>query len=97
MKKNKLFLALIGGEHFESKWSNAGLLITRLGVGLMMGFAHGLGKLPPSEGFIKAVGALGFPLPTFFTFAAGLSEFLGAVFVAIGLSSVWSETKFMPL
>jgi len=54
-------------------------------MGLMLAFGHGWGKLPPSERFIEGVGALGFPLPVIFAWAASLSEFGGALLVAVGL------------
>lgn len=62
-----------------------GLLALRLFTGLSMAFAHGLGKLPPAEGFVAAVGGLGFPMPELFAWGAGLAEFLGGVLIALGL------------
>jgi putative oxidoreductase len=50
-----------------------------------MAFGHGLGKLPPSEAFMGGVAELGFPLPHLFAWAAGLSEFVGGLFLAAGL------------
>jgi putative oxidoreductase len=44
-----------------------------------------VGKLPPSEGFISGTANLGFPLPTVFAWAAAMSEFLGGIFLALGL------------
>lgn len=68
-----------------SRWTDVGLLILRLGFGLSLAFAHGLGKLPPSEGFVGVTGELGFPAPLLFAWAAGLSEFVGGLFLAVGL------------
>ncbi|MEM9998442.1 MAG: DoxX family protein [Bacteroidota bacterium] len=62
-----------------------GLLVLRLFAGLAMAFAHGLGKVPPSEGFIEATAGLGFPAPTLFAWMAGLAELVGGVLVALGL------------
>lgn len=62
-----------------------GLLIFRLFVGLSMAFAHGLGKLPPAEGFIARVGQMGFPFPSVFAWSASLAEFLGGLLIAVGL------------
>lgn len=62
-----------------------GLLALRLFAGLAMAFAHGLGKVPPSEGFIGAVEGLGFPLPILFAWGAGLAELVGGLFIALGL------------
>jgi putative oxidoreductase len=78
---------LFSGETITSNLANGVLFIARLGLGLMMAFAHGLGKLPPSDGFIAAVSALGFPLPVIFAWAAGLSEFIGSLAVSIGLAT----------
>lgn len=62
-----------------------GFLVLRLFAGLVMAFAHGLGKIPPAPGFIGAVSGLGFPMPELFAWAAGLSEFLGGILIALGL------------
>ena len=61
------------------------LALFRVFAGLSMAFAHGIKKVPPSEGFIEHTGDLGFPLPEFFAYAAGLSEFGGALLLAFGL------------
>ena len=61
------------------------LALFRVFAGLSMAFAHGIKKVPPSEGFIEHTGDLGFPLPEFFAYAAGLSEFVGALLLALGL------------
>ena len=50
-----------------------------------MAFAHGLGKIPPSEGFARSVSEMGFPSPEFFAWAASLSEFGGGILLALGL------------
>lgn len=64
---------------------NLGILGVRLSSGLFMAFAHGINKVPPSDGFIGAVGNMGFPLPALFAWSAGLSEFLGGILIALGL------------
>lgn len=61
------------------------LALFRIYVGLSLALAHGMGKVPPSEGFIGHTADLGFPFPTFFAWAAGLSEFLGGILLALGL------------
>ncbi len=76
---------LFGGESGDSLTSNIALTLLRVFAGLAMAFAHGLGKVPPSEKFAAAVGNIGFPLPNLFAWAAGLSEFLGGIFIALGL------------
>lgn len=78
-------LLLFGGQDHLSPAAEVGLLIPRLAFGLGLALAHGFGKLPPSEGFIGGVEGMGFPLPTVFAWAAGLSEFAGALLVAVGL------------
>ncbi|MBY0553311.1 DoxX family protein [bacterium] len=64
---------------------NLGSLILRLFVGLSMAFAHGLGKLPPSEQLVSGVESMGFPMPLVFAWAAALSEFLGGLLIVVGL------------
>ncbi len=72
---------------FGSKETRAdlGLLIFRVGFGFALAFAHGLGKMPPSERFISGTAAMGFPLPVFFAWAAALSEFVGSLLLVAGL------------
>ncbi len=64
--------------------TDVGLLLLRI-AGFFMAFGHGLGKMPPSDGLIKGVGEMGFPLPAFFAWAAALSEFGGGLLIGIGL------------
>lgn len=61
-----------------------GLLIFRLFIGFTMAFAHGFGKLPPSEQLIGGVAAIGFPYPLVFAWSASLSEFLGGILIGLG-------------
>jgi len=61
------------------------LALLRLFAGLSLALAHGIGKIPPSEGFIEHIADLGFPLPEFFSWSAGLAEFAGALLLAFGL------------
>lgn len=81
MLKNILF----GGESGLSYAANAGLALLRIFVGVSLALAHGIGKIPPGEGIITGTANLGFPMPTLFAWAAGLSEFLGGIFLALGL------------
>ena len=76
---------LFGGESGLSFTANAGLTLLRIFTGISLMMAHGIGKLPPSEGLITRAGELGFPSPTIFAWAAGLSEFVGGAFLALGL------------
>ena len=75
---------LFGGESGLSYAANAGLTLLRIFTGVAMAFAHGFGKVPPAEGLINRTGEMGFPAPAFFAWAAGLSEFLGGIFLALG-------------
>ena len=76
---------LFGGESGFSRAANAGLALLRIFTGLALAFGHGIGKMPPSKRFIEIVGGLGFPLPTLFAWIASLTEFGGAIFLALGL------------
>lgn len=78
---------LIGGAAIESASANAGLAVLRVFTGLSMALAHGLGKVPPSAGFVEATANMGFPLPALFAWTAGLSEFAGGLLVALGLGT----------
>ena len=75
---------LFGGESGLSYAANAGLALLRIFVGVALAAAHGYGMIPPSEGLISRAGEIGFPMPVFFAWAAGLSEFLGGIFLALG-------------
>ncbi len=76
---------LFGTARSNSAVNDTGLLLLRVFAGLAMAFGHGIGKIPPSEKFIDGVEAMGFPLPFIFAWAASLSEFLGGIFIALGL------------
>lgn len=57
----------------------------RVFAGLAMALGHGMGKLPPSDGLIGGVTAMGFPFPLAFAWLAALSEFAGGLLLAVGL------------
>ena len=76
---------LFGGEAGLSYAANAGLTLLRIFAGVAMALAHGFGKLPPGEGLINRTAELGFPAPVMFAWAAGISEFFGGIFLALGL------------
>ncbi len=76
---------LFGGAVIESIPANVGLAILRVFAGLSMALGHGLGKLPPSEGFVTTTGDMGFPFPEFFAWVAAFSEFGGGLLLALGL------------
>jgi putative oxidoreductase len=76
---------LFGGETGLSMPANAGLTLLRLFAGVALAAAHGFGKIPPGDGLINRAGEIGFPVPVFFAWAAAMSEFLGGIFLALGL------------
>ena len=76
---------LLFGTPTPTRALDAGLLVLRVGMFALLAFAHGLGKLPVSQGFIDGTAAMGFPLPALFAWAAALSEFAGGLLLAIGL------------
>ena len=81
-----VFNLLFSGEKIEGMKANLGILILRLFTGLTMAFAHGIGKIPPSSGFIGMIESkLGLPMPGLFAWSAALGEFLGGIFLALGL------------
>ncbi len=76
---------LFSGASNTSKSADAGRAALRVAAGLALALGHGLGKLPPSEGFISGVTELGFPFAVLFAWAAALSEFAGGLLLASGL------------
>ena len=76
---------LFGGESSTSKLPDLGRAGIRVFAGLTLALAHGLGKLPPSEGFVEDVADMGFPAPGFFAWMAALTEFVGGLLLAAGL------------
>ncbi|MEQ1763150.1 MAG: DoxX family protein [Pyrinomonadaceae bacterium] len=75
---------LFGGESGLSYAANAGLTLLRIFAGVALAFSHGIGKVPPPDGLIQGTANLGFPMPVVFAWAAGLSEFLGGILLALG-------------
>lgn len=75
---------LFGGESGLSMSANTGLILLRIFTGCAL-MTHGISKLPPAEQFVQGVAKMGFPLPTVFAWAAGLSEFAGGALLVIGL------------
>ena len=76
---------LFGGEELGSPLADLGILVLRVVAGLSLALGHGMGKVPPSEGFVGRVGEMGFPLPELFAWLAGSAEFGGALLLAVGL------------
>lgn len=71
----------------NSSAADAGRALLRIGAGLALALAHGLGKVPPSERFIQGAGEMGFPFPTFFAWMSGFAEFGCGLLLAIGLAT----------
>lgn len=69
----------------ERRRIDLGLLLLRLIAGPALAFAHGIGKLPPTERFVAGVAEMGFPAPVLFAWAAGIAEFAGGLLLAVGL------------
>lgn len=78
-------------ESIFAPFSDWGLLILRLGIGIIF-LAHGWPKLPGGPmggpagfgGFLKQMGV---PLPTFFAWVVALLETVGAVLLILGLGT----------
>ena len=75
-------------KEFKKKATDIGLLWLRVMIGLAIA-SHGYGKIfgGQMDRFAEGVAAMGFPLPGFFAWSAGLSEFLGGSLIAIGLAT----------
>jgi putative oxidoreductase len=69
----------------SSFFQSLSLTFLRVFAGASMAFAHGMSKVPPSEKFVGYLSGMGFPSPEIFAWSAGLAEFLGGIFLAIGL------------
>lgn len=77
---------LFGTPHTtDTPAGHAGLALLRVFAGLALAFGHGLGKIPPSEGFVGMIGGMGMPAPELAAWAAALAEFVGGILLALGL------------
>lgn len=81
----KMLKWLISGSESGSFSAQFGLTLLRVFTGLSLAFAHGIGKIPPSARFIESVSRMGFLIPDFFAWAAGISELFGGLLLAAGL------------
>lgn len=79
-----LAMVLFGGAGGRTWSADAGLLVLRVFAGISLMWAHGRGKMPPSEQFIDGVGEMGFPVPIVFAWGASLAEYAGGVLLALG-------------
>jgi putative oxidoreductase len=77
---------LLFGTKTAGRTGDAGLLLLRVAAGLALALLHGIGKIPPGQGFVGHVGGLGFPVSaTAWAWAAAFAEFGGGLLLAIGL------------
>lgn len=83
MLKNAIF----GYTDIKNENVNFGLLLLRLFAGLSIAFAHGIHKVPPSDGFVQGVSELGFPFPVMFAWCSAFAEFAGGILMALGLAT----------
>ena len=79
-----------------------GILVLRLGVGIMF-VAHGLQKTfgafggPGIKGFSQMLAGLGFTPAIFWAYLAAYTEFLGGVFLIVGLFTRFSAAMLLGL
>ncbi len=74
-----------GESTLDTPQANLGLFILRVFAGFALALVHGLGKVPPPDGFISMVGELGLPAPTLFAWLAGIAELGGGILLGLGL------------
>ena len=88
--KRTILNFLFGGPG-SSRVGDIGLLVLRVGAGLLMAFGHGFskvyadGRFGPPQRLIDNVANLNFPAPTAFAWMAALTEFVGGILLAVGL------------
>ncbi len=76
---------IFGTVRFESWFADVMIAVPRFAFGVILPLYFGLSKFPVPEWFITDVGKLGFPVPTFFAWAAVLTEVVGSFMLAAGL------------
>lgn len=81
----RLKTLLFGTATTDSPAADLGLLCLRVIAGLSLALAHGLGKVPPSPGFVSMVGGMGMPAPEIVAWASAAAEFGGAILLTLGL------------
>ena len=75
----------LGGPGGANTLADVALLILRVMAGFALAYYHGLGKIPPSPGFVEGVAEMGYPAPHLFAWAAALAETVGGTLLAVGL------------
>ena len=76
---------LFGPLDTGSRDIDCGLLILRVIGGMSLALGHGIGKIPPSEGFTARISGMGFALPELFAWVVAFTEFAGGIALALGL------------
>jgi putative oxidoreductase len=76
---------LFGGPGGATPLADAGLLLCRGIVGLLIAFGHGLGKIQNPSGMAGHLQSMGFPAPTLASWLAAIGEFFGGLLLALGL------------
>lgn len=77
-------------KNFLEKYSDAGILFMRIGIGFAFIFVHGWGKISGGPAMWEKIGSamanygLSFA-PTFWGFMASVSEFGGGILILLGL------------
>lgn len=88
---NTIKSLLCGGAGAATRFGDIGLLVLRVGTGLLMAYAHGFSKVYSNGSFgvpdqlVAGVKSMGFPAPTAFAWMAALTEFIGGILLALGL------------
>lgn len=76
---------VIDGRAVGTGAADAGLALVRVIVFALLVLLHGMGKVPPQQGFVGMVGGLGFPAPETFAWLAAIAEFGGGILLVVGL------------
>lgn len=91
----KLFSCVFGSIHLANVWIDALVALPRFVCGIILPLKFGMSKFPPPQWFIEDVGKLGFPAPTFFAWAAVVSEVVASFMLAMGLATRLSALLVM--
>lgn len=83
----KLLALAFSSLRLSSIAADALLAVPRVACGLILPLNFGMSKFPPPQWFIEDIGKLGFPMPTFFAWAAVVSEVIASFLLALGLAT----------
>lgn len=78
---------VFGGSSLDSRAADALRAVLQFGAGVALAVNHGIGKIPPSGGFVERVAGMGFPLPDFFAWLCVFAEVGCALLLAVGLAT----------